>query len=376
MPGTSQFREANVAWKVKMISGTAAVAVADVREPNSAQTPIPELDSKVARERELIERVLAGEKDLFYELIQPCDRGVFPVASSILGNDADAEDAAQEAFLKAYRNLDRFRQESKFSTWLIQIAINNARMKLRKDRCLLHKAIDAGRETLLPSAFVRRLLAGVAMGATAIALIYSPWGKQSGAHLNPSVTLTFFRLGKIEPWDACFYVVAQFIAGTLGVLFSGLIWGHAIAAQNVRYAATLPGERGTGVAFVAEMVISFVMMTMILNVSNSAQIGRFTGVIAGALIATYVALESPLSGMSMSPARSFASAAPGGFWHSLWIYFTAPPLGMMLAAQVYLWLRGKHAVFCAKLHHDNDKQCIFRCNYRTQSTKVTLKETM
>jgi aquaporin Z len=228
----------------------------------------------------------------------------------------------------------------------------------------------------LPSAFVRRLLAGVAMGATAIALIYSPWGKQSGAHLNPSVTLTFFRLGKIEPWDACFYVVAQFIGGTLGVLFSGLVWGHAIAEQNVRYAATLPGAHGTGVAFVAEMVISFVTMTMILNVSNSAQIARFTGVIAGALVATYVTLESPLSGMSMSPARSFASAAPGGIWNSLWIYFTAPPLGMMLAAQVYLWLRGKDAVFCAKLHHANDKRCIFRCNYKTLLTTITLKETM
>jgi len=163
---------------------------------------------------------------------------------------------------------------------------------------------------MLPSAFVRRLVTGVAMGATAIALIYSPWGKQSGAHLNPSVTLTFFRLGKIEPWDACFYVVPQFIGGTLGVLLSGLIWGHAITEQNVRYAATLPGAHGTGVAFVAEMVISFVMMTMILNVSNSAQIARFTGVIAGALVATYVTLEAPLSGMSMSPARSFASAAP------------------------------------------------------------------
>ena len=229
---------------------------------------------------------------------------------------------------------------------------------------------------LLPGAFVRRLLAGVAMGVTAIALIYSPWGKQSGAHLNPSVTLTFFRLGKIEPWDACFYVVAQFIGGTLGVLFSGLIWGHAIAEQNVRYAATLPGAGGTGVAFVAEMVISFVMMSMTLSVSNSAQIARFTGVIAGALVATYITLESPLSGMSMSPARSFASAAPAGIWNSLWIYFTAPPLGMMLAAQVYLWLRGKDAVFCAKLHHDNDKRCIFRCNYQTLLRTITPKETM
>ena len=229
---------------------------------------------------------------------------------------------------------------------------------------------------MLPSPFVRRLLTGVAMGATAIALIYSPWGKQSGAHFNPSVTLTFFRLGKIEPWDACFYVVAQFIGGTLGVLFSGSIWGQAIAEPNVRYAATLPGARGTGVAFVAEMVISFVMMTLVLNVSNSPHIARFTGVAAGALVATCITLESPLSGMSMSPARSFASAAPAGLWNSLWIYFTAPPLGMMLAAQVYLWLRGKHAVFCAKLHHDNDKRCIFHCNYLALLTKSTLKETI
>ena len=229
---------------------------------------------------------------------------------------------------------------------------------------------------MLPGAFTRRLVTGIAMGLTAIALIYSPWGKQSGAHLNPSVTLTFFRLGKIEPWDAGLYVVAQFIGGTLGVLFSGFMWGRAIAEQNVRYAATLPGVHGTGVAFIAESVISFVMMTMVLNVSNSARIARFTGVFAGALVATYITLESPLSGMSMSPARSFASAAPGRLWNSLWIYFTAPPLGMMLAAQVYLWLRGRHAVFCAKLHHDNEKRCIFHCNYQALLTPTTLKETM
>jgi len=229
---------------------------------------------------------------------------------------------------------------------------------------------------MLPSPFVRRLLTGVAMGLTAIALIYSPWGKQSGAHLNPSITLTFFRLGKIEAWDAVFYIAGQFIGGAVGVLLSTLIWGHAIAEQNVRYAATLPGARGTGVAFVAEMVISFVMMTMVLNVSNSARFARFTGVIAGALVATYITLESPLSGMSMSPARSFASAAPGGLWNSLWIYFTAPPLGMMLAAQAYLWLRGRHAVFCAKLHHHNDKRCIFRCNYQALLTRIALKETI
>jgi RNA polymerase sigma-70 factor (ECF subfamily) len=126
---------------------TGTVAIADIRELNSAQTPIPQFDPKVARERVLIERVLAGEKDLFYELIRPYERGVFLAAASILGNDADAEDAAQEAFLKAYRNLARFRQESKFSTWLIQIAINDAKMRLRKDRRHLYESIDAGQET-------------------------------------------------------------------------------------------------------------------------------------------------------------------------------------------------------------------------------------
>ena len=126
---------------------TGPVAVADVRELNSAQSPIPQLDAKVAREREMIGRVLAGEKDLFYELIQPYERGLFLAAASILGNDADAEDAAQEAILKAYRNLARFRQESKFSTWLIQISINEAKMKLRKDRRHLYESIDAGQGT-------------------------------------------------------------------------------------------------------------------------------------------------------------------------------------------------------------------------------------
>lgn len=66
--------------------------------------------------------------------------------------------------------------------------------------------------------FLRRMLIGIAMGLTAIGIIYSPWGKQSGAHINPSVTLTFFRLGKVKPWDAFFYIIAQFIGGLAGVL--------------------------------------------------------------------------------------------------------------------------------------------------------------
>ena len=229
---------------------------------------------------------------------------------------------------------------------------------------------------MLPGEFERRLLTGLAMGLTAVALIYSPWGKQSGAHLNPSVTLAFFRLGKIEPRDALFYVLGQFIGATLGVMTSSVLWGHAIMHEKVRYAATLPGRNGTGVAFFAELVISFLMMTVVLNVSNTPKIARFTGAIAGALVATYITLESPLSGMSMNPARSFASALPGQLWNALWIYFTAPPLGMLLAAEVYSRPRGKASVRCAKLHHDNDKRCIFRCNYKFSPIPLTFKETI
>jgi len=221
----------------------------------------------------------------------------------------------------------------------------------------------------IPNPVARRVLTGIAMGLTAIGLIYSPWGKQSGAHFNPSTTLTFFRLGKIEPWDAIFYIAAQFFGGLAGVSLATIALRSEIAHETVRYAATRPGSRGTPVAFIAEWVISFLMMTMVLNVSNSPRFAHFTGMFAGVLVATYISVESPLSGMSMNPARSFASAFPSGMFDALLIYFTAPPLGMFLASEVYLRTRGASRVFCAKFHHDNDKRCIFRCNYQAITKK-------
>jgi RNA polymerase sigma-70 factor (ECF subfamily) len=97
-----------------------------------------------ASELRLIGRITAGETDLFYELIRPYERAVFLAALSVVKNDADAEDVAQEALLKSFKNLSRFRCESKFSTWLIQIAINEAKMKLRKDRRHLYDSIEEG----------------------------------------------------------------------------------------------------------------------------------------------------------------------------------------------------------------------------------------
>ena len=117
----------------------------------------------------------------------------------------------------------------------------------------------------IPDSALRRILIGSAMGMTAIGIIYSPLGQRSGAHFNPAVTLTFFRLGKVEFWDAAFYGTAQFIGGLLGVVLSALVLGELVAHPSVRYAATVPGMAGVGVALLAEAVISFLQMSVILR---------------------------------------------------------------------------------------------------------------
>lgn len=215
----------------------------------------------------------------------------------------------------------------------------------------------------IESATVRRVLMGAAMGSTAIAIVFSPFGKRSGAHFNPAVTLTFFRLGKVEPWDAAFYTLFQFAGGISGVLLASLLLGNLVAHQAVNFAATLPGPSGPGVAFMAEFLISFILMSVVLAVSNTKRLSRWTGLFAGALVATYISIESPISGMSMNPARTLGSASVAHLWTSLWIYFTAPPLGMLLAAETYKRLKVGRAVACAKLHHHNNNRCIFRCKF-------------
>src|SRR5262249_30680611 len=95
-----------------------------------------------SREADLIRRVKDGDKDAFYELVRPYERALYTSAMSIVNNQAGAEEASQEAVLKAFSNLARFRGESKFSTWLIQITINEARLKLRKDRRHLYESVD------------------------------------------------------------------------------------------------------------------------------------------------------------------------------------------------------------------------------------------
>jgi aquaporin Z len=224
----------------------------------------------------------------------------------------------------------------------------------------LHQAI--------PQPLWRNVVGGIAMGLTAIALIHSDWGKRSGAHMNPAVTLTFLRLGKIRPLDALFFVIAQLLGGSAGVLLVAAVAGHAFSDSPVNYAATLPGPAGPAVAFCAELGISAVLMLVVLSLAASRRWAGFTGLAAGVLVATYIIFESPLSGMSMNPARSFASAAPGRQWQHFWIYLTAPLLGMLSGAQLFLALGGARPVLCAKLLHPLGVRCI-HCGYEPGSPR-------
>jgi aquaporin Z len=212
---------------------------------------------------------------------------------------------------------------------------------------------------------------GLAVGATVIAIITSPWGKQSGGHFNPALTLAFYRLGKIRSPDAFFYVVAQFSGAIGGVCAARYLLPGIVGRHGLRYAVTAPGVHGSLPAFIGELTISFVLMSAILFASSRETLTRYTPYLVGFLYATFIILEAPLSGMSMNPARSLAPALHVSYWHALWLYLIAPILGMLVAAEVFLHARGGVPPFCAKLHHTNNKRCIFRHGTEARSAKPT-----
>lgn len=218
---------------------------------------------------------------------------------------------------------------------------------------------------LIVSSLSRRIGMGLAIGATVVAIVLSPLGKQSGGHFNPAITLTFYRLGKVAAWDALFYTAGQFFGAVAGVAIATYTMRGAPGNSLVRYAVTAPGVYGKVGAFFGELIISFILMATILLTSNRSTLARYTPYFVGALYAIFIAIETPLSGMSMNPSRTLGSALPANYWQALWIYFLAPTLGMLVAAELFLRTRRGIGPSCAKLHHTNDKRCIFQhgCEY-------------
>lgn len=211
---------------------------------------------------------------------------------------------------------------------------------------------------LIEDSDIRRSLIGLAMGVTAVGLIYSAWGKRSGAHMNPAVTIAFLRLGKMHRWDAAYYIAFQLLGGLAGVLTVRLLFGEVFSAPPVSHVVTVPGDAGVTVAFGAEFLMSMLLMFTILVVSNHMKWERFTGLAAGVMVATYITVEAPFSGMSINPARTFASALPAGNWNSWWLYLIAPVLGMLTGVELYRLCWPRAIVRRAKLAWCDKQRCI------------------
>ncbi len=220
----------------------------------------------------------------------------------------------------------------------------------------------------LPSPAVQRVLMGVAMGATVAAFTYSPLGRRSGAHLNPAVTLAFLRLGRVPPATAAAYISVQVIGAVAGIGVASLILRGLLAHPEVHYVTTRPGPHGAVVATIAEAAISTTMMLVVLAAVGARRLMRYAGAFSASLVALFITLESPISGASLNPARSFGSALGASEWGALWVYLVGPPLGMLVAAELYRRRPGTaetvvgSPAHCAKLAHD-DGPCHF-CQYR------------
>jgi len=186
----------------------------------------------------------------------------------------------------------------------------------------------------------RRVPLGIILGAYITGVVYL-FGKRSGAHINPAVTWAFFRLGKIGFTDAVFYTLAQFAGAVAAAQITKLALGDFYADPPIRYVVTEPAkwDMSGAAAFGAEFFISFVLMLACLVAANSRRLEKLVAPITGFLIAVYLIVETPYSGMSLNPARSFGSALAANEWRYWWIYFIAPPLAMLLASEVFMWLK-------------------------------------
>jgi aquaporin Z len=208
----------------------------------------------------------------------------------------------------------------------------------------------------IADATLRRTLMGVAMGVTAIALVYSPLARLSGAHMNPAVTLAFLRLGRLDWRDAGVYVAAQCAGATLATWMASRVPGAWVSDPAVNFVTTQPGPAGIGVALAAETALSFLLCTLVLAMSSRAATMRLTGLAAGTFVMLAILVEAPLSGMSMNPARSLGPALVSGQFPAFWIYVVGPVAGMQLAA-------GLHAAparrGCPTLHHPSHARCVF-----------------
>ncbi len=210
---------------------------------------------------------------------------------------------------------------------------------------------------LLPDALARRVLTGFLFGSTGALIALSWVGRESGAHINPIVTLAFWLLGKLKGRYVPGYLVAQLLGGALGGL-PLLLWGTM--GQSVQYAATVPGTAGPGLALIGETATTFLLVVGLFFFVGQPRLRRYTPLLFPFLYALMVGLEAPLSGTSTNPARSLGPALVAGVWTDYWLYWAGPLLGMGLGLWLLYNLPQLEAEVAKLYHFQHDPHGIFR----------------
>ena len=212
---------------------------------------------------------------------------------------------------------------------------------------------------VIPEAGWRRLFTGFLFGTTGALIALSPLGRESGAHINPVVTLAFWLLGRLRGRHAMGYVLAQLSGAVLGglpLLFWGA-WGRSVA-----FGATLPGAAyGAGWALLGETGATFTLIVSLFCLLRHRRLRPYTPALFPLLYAVLVFLEAPLSGTSTNPARSLGPAVVSGVWRDWWLYWLGPLLGTFLGVAVFRTKKLRRlTVEVAKLYHfEHDRYNVF-----------------
>jgi aquaporin Z len=225
----------------------------------------------------------------------------------------------------------------------------------------------------IPESSKSFLMGGIVASVTLL-LIRSPFGRRTGAHLNPALTLTYFFLGRIHHWDTIFYILSQFAGALVGVFLALEVLGGRLSAPPVRYVITVPGSDGRGCRIPCGNS-SVRLGNGSHSIHNQPSAFRKLGsVLRSSYNLLLLWFGSSLSGFSVNPARSFSSALFASVWQGIWIYFLGPSLGMLAIALIYIRLPGKHRVYCAKVFHDMKSPCPFRCDFMQLMGKNVIED--
>lgn len=202
----------------------------------------------------------------------------------------------------------------------------------------------------IPNPHLRLAIMATAMCLTALFIFLSPLTAPSGAFINPSVTIMRWRLGQISLENSIWYSIFQTIGGLSAVYLMGFLMGNILSSAPVNFVVTVPGKNiAIWEAVLSETLSAFFMITMVLFFSDIKKLKNTVPYLAAILVGVYVYITGPISGFGMNPARTLASAIPAGIYTDFWIYMLCPTVGMLLSAELYLFVKKKKPVVDWKL---------------------------